>query len=282
MKYEDNPSSIKYYVKKYLLGNRDRFLNKTIVDFPAGNGVTSRIITEIGAVPKPFDLFPEYFQVDGIECKRAEIAKGIPLENVCTDAIICQEGIEHFPDQIQAFKEFNRILKPKGTLLITTPNYSNLRAKISYLLTESERFHSIMPPNELDSIWMNNQEISNEIYYGHIFLTGIQKLRVMAKLSGFRINKIYATKTKTTSLFFYVQIFPLLYFSNLITYYKNIKKNKSTDFKIKRNIYKEIMKLNLSFKILTGSHLMIEFEKECEVAGVASKLKSREKIFGIT
>ena len=52
---------------------------------------------------------------------------------------------------------------------MTTPNYSNLRAKMSYLLSESERFNSIIAPNELDSIWMSKQDITNEIYYGHIY-----------------------------------------------------------------------------------------------------------------
>ena len=55
MNYEDNPSSIKYYVKKYLNENKKRFYNKRIVDFPAGNGITSRIIKENGGIPLPFD-----------------------------------------------------------------------------------------------------------------------------------------------------------------------------------------------------------------------------------
>mgnify|MGYP001428065201 CR=1 FL=1 len=70
-------------------------------------------------------------------------------------------------------KEFNRVLKKGGGLIITTPNYSNMRAKMSYLLSESERFNSILAPNELDSIWMSKQDITNEVYYGHIFLIGI-------------------------------------------------------------------------------------------------------------
>jgi len=200
MEHEDNPKSIKYYIKRFLLNNTERFSGKIIIDFPAGNGITSRIIKEIGASPIPFDLFPEYFKVAGIECKRANIASGIPLEDSFADALICQEGIEHFADQLNAIKEFNRLIKPHGILLITTPNYSNLRAKLSYLLSESERFNSIMPPNELDSVWMSKDEISTEPYYGHIFLIGILKLRILAKLAGFKIREIHFTRIKPTSL----------------------------------------------------------------------------------
>lgn len=282
MNYEDNPNSIKYYVKQYLLSNKDRFKNKVIVDFPAGNGVTSNIIKNIGATPLAFDLFPEYFNVENLKCTRAEIAKGIPLENNSADALICQEGIEHFQDQLQALREFNRILKPNGTLLITTPNYSNLRARFSYLLTESERFHSIMPPNELDSIWMSEKNISDEIYFGHIFLIGIQKLRVLAKLSGFKLNKVHPTKIKSTSLILFLLHYPLIYMSSLITYRKNLRKNKLFDSVTKRKVYREIFKLNTCFKVLTNSHLMVEFEKEAEYTEVGKNFKSQHKEFGVT
>ena len=162
--YENNPKSIKYHVKKYLIKNRFRIENKTVVDLPAGNGVTSKIIKDIGGIPIAFDLFPEYFKVEGIKCERANVLDKIPLENNAVDYVLCQEGIEHFSDQYMAFKEFNRILKINGSLIITTPNYSNLRARMSYFLSESERFNSIMPPNEIDSVWMSNKDVSNEVY----------------------------------------------------------------------------------------------------------------------
>ncbi len=282
MNYEDNPKSIKYHVKKFLLKNKDKFANKLIVDFPAGNGVTSRIIKETGGIPVAFDLFPEYFKSEGIKCTRANVATGIPLEDNYADALICQEGIEHFQDQLSALKEFNRILKPRGTMIITTPNYSNLRSKISYLLSESERFNSTMPPNELDSIWMSEQNITNEIYYGHIFLIGIQKLRLLAKLSGFRLVKVHFTGIKTTSLFLFPIFYPFILLFNWFTLQKNMIKNKDFDRETKRKIYGEVFRLSVSPKILTGANLMAEFEKENDYKDVAKHLKSQHKKFGIT
>jgi len=282
MNYEDNPKSIKFYVKRFLIQNKDRFLGKKIVDFPAGNGITSRILKEIGAEPIAFDLFPEYFTEEGIECKRAEIAKGIPVEDETADAVICQEGIEHFPDQLNAFREFNRITKNGGTLLVTTPNYSNIRAKLSYLLSESERFNSMMAPNELDSIWMSKQDISAEIYFGHIFLIGIQKLRVLARLAGFKIKKVHFTRAKSTSVILLPFFYPFIYFSNWIAYRKNLRKNKNFDEKTKREVYGEIFKLGVSTKILTSGDLMVEFEKVKNHKEVGQVLKSRHKEFGTT
>ena len=97
--YENNPKSIKYHIKKYLIKNRVRIENKTVVDLPAGNGVTSKIIKDLGGIPLAFDLFPEYFKVEGIKCERANVLDKIPLQSNAVDFVLCQEGIEHFSDQ---------------------------------------------------------------------------------------------------------------------------------------------------------------------------------------
>ena len=282
MKFEDSPKSIKYYVKKYLLNRKSFFEGKKVIDFPAGNGVTSRILKEVGATPLAMDLFPEYFEVDGLTCERANIRHGLPGDDYQADALICQEGIEHFSDQFGALKEFNRVLKPGGTLLVTTPNYSNIRAKLSYLLGESSRFNSTLAPNELDSIWMSKQEITDEIYFGHIFLIGVEKLRVLAKLSGFKIKECHMTRVKTTSLFFLPFIYPFILISNGLAYRKSMRKNKKYDMATKKEVYKEVFRLATSIRILISGSLMVEFIKEKESFEVAADLRSNHKDFGIT
>lgn len=282
MKYEDNPKSIKFYVKRHILNSREAFKNKTVVDFPAGNGVSTRILKDVGANPIPIDLFPEYFELSDVECIRANIRTGLPLESNSADYLLCQEGIEHFTDQFYALKEFNRVLKVNGTMMITTPNYSNLRAKMSYFLSESERFNTIMPPNELDSVWMSDKSITDEIYFGHIFLIGIQKLRVLANLTGFEIHKIHFTRLKTTSLFLLPFWYPFILISNYITYKKNLRKNRDFSDAVKNKVYREIFRLSINPKILIDGHLMVEFTKVIDAQDVSQNLKSKHKKFGTT
>lgn len=282
MKAEDNPISIKYYVKKFFQREKNRFTGKKVVDFPAGNGITSNILQGIGAKAMPYDLFPEYFNIDGLTCTRANINEGIPLENKAVDAIISQEGIEHFENQLAALQEFNRILKPQGSLIITTPNASNMVGRFSYLLSENELFNKMMPQNELDDIWMSNQEISKEIYYGHIFLIGINKLRLLAKISGFKIKNIEKTRIKTTAVILLILFYPFIYLSNLRSYRRNLKKNKDFSMDVKKEIYGEIFKLSTNPRLLLNSHIFIEFEKECEVDEVKKNLPSKHKEFGVT
>jgi SAM-dependent methyltransferase len=269
---------IKDHVNAYIKANTAYFKNKLVIDLPAGTGITAKTLKETGAEVKAFDLFPEFFKTDGITCSYADIMDKIPLENNKADWVICQEGIEHFENQFQALKEFNRVLKLNGKLIVTTPNYSNLRSKISYLISESEYFSKFISPNEFDSIWMT-QKVDNRIYFGHIFLTGIQNLRCLAALSGFKIKNVYRVRTNKTSVWLLPFFYPYIYLFNWLIYKKSLKKSTNKEA---HNTYKEIFRLNTSISILTDSHLFIEFEKVHETKDVAQHLNGKMQDFNTT
>ena len=42
---------------------------------------------------------------------KSKYKKWVAINDKSVDAIICQEGIEHFSDQYEALKEFKRVLK---------------------------------------------------------------------------------------------------------------------------------------------------------------------------
>ena len=45
----------------------------------------------------------------------------IPIEGQTMDVVLCTEVLEHVPDAVSALKEFSRIIKPGGVLLLTAP-----------------------------------------------------------------------------------------------------------------------------------------------------------------
>ena len=276
--HSQNPKDIKYHITKYLHGIQDELQGKTVIDLPAGSGFTSQVLLNMGAKVHAFDLFPEYFKLKAMNCERADVTQGIPTEEKVADMLICQEGIEHFSDQLQVFKEFNRVLKQGGTLIITTPSYSNLAAKFSYLMFESET-SSQMPPNEINDIWVEDQSVSAEIYYGHIFLIGLQKLRILARLAGFKVKEVRYVRLSRGSLVLFPILYPLIFIRSLLTYHKHMCKLPKIPKTKKKQVYQEQLIININPKHLLNKHTFIIFEKEKDSNDVSFKYDEVLKSF---
>jgi SAM-dependent methyltransferase len=244
---------IGFYVDRLLEQQKDFLRDRVVLDFPAGHGVTASRLRRLGARVIAMDLFPEFFREPDMECLRGDLSRHIDLPDASVDYVICQEGVEHVPNQISMFSEFGRIVKDGGRLLITTPNYSNLRAKLSYLLTESEQY-KMMPPNEFDSIW--HAEESGELYYGHINLIGIARLRLFALVGGFRIVKVHATRVNYTALLLFPFLYPFILLSSIRAHRRFKRKGSRPDQELE-----ELYRLMVSPAVLLCGHLMVEFEK---------------------
>ena len=268
---------IKIFIKSLLITKRKELENKIVLDIPAGSGYSSAVLKDIKAKVEAYDLFPDFFKVDGMECKFADLSMELPIKSNYADFILCQEGIEHLANQFFLLKEFNRILKKNGHLLITTPNASKLRAKLSYFLSESEYFYKIMPPNEIDSIWFSDKKETNSIYFGHIFMIGIQKLRVLSKLTGFDIKKIHHFRVNHTSFLLLLFTYPFILIINLLAYLRAMNRNKSIESGLKRTTYRELLKLGIDPRILLDGHLIVEFEKKYEFDELNKRLINKYK-----
>ncbi len=233
------------------------FKSLRVLDFPAGSGFTSNYLETRGANVAAWDMFPEFFQSGKLTCTSGDLQKKFPAEDARFDLAIFQEGIEHLPDQLFALKEFHRVLKVGGLLIVTTPNYSNLRSRLAYLLFESET-PKIMPPNELESLWFGKD---SRVYMGHVFSIGIMRLRMLATLAGFEIVRIHPARINWTSFALSLFIFPVLLIQSFKTYARAKRKLGISGHSQKKKIFFELVKLNLHPGILLGGHLIVEFRR---------------------
>lgn len=227
-------------------------LGKRVIDLSAGSGFIIDAFREAGADVELFDLFPDQNIFCAVPCKFIDLQKAFPINDTTADVVILAETIEHLPDQHFFFKEVGRILKPGGILLLTTPNSSSLRSRLSQFLMESEHY-STPAPNETNAFtrWPGKQEG----YFSKLFISGILRLRTLAALNGLRVRQLHPTKTSSTSywlLIFYPWIW---YFSR-----KNLSRQLKAD-PANEQVFREIYSLNTSRQVLTAKHLIIEFLK---------------------
>ena len=254
-------SKIDIDVERHLRSLGDTLRGRTVVDLPAGAGRMSRVLLELGAKVEPYDLFPEFFRVEALQCREADLNGRLPIADKHADCVLFQEGIEHLPDQLNALVEMNRILKPGGRLIITTPNISNLRARFGALVLDSD-LHNKLPRNELDSVSYSSGT-DQRVYFGHLFLISVQRLRALALISGFRLYAIHPCKVSWGSIALGF-IYPLMVVFTLLGYFGSSRlrhvKQRHAPARI-RDSFREIAKLNLHPQVLFGKKLFVEFEK---------------------
>ena len=118
--------------------NRDEWIERTLKKIPA-----DLKILDAGAGEQKYKKYCkhlQYFSQDFAQYTGSGNEKGlqtgtwnasnvdiisdinsIPVEDNAFDAILCTEVFEHVPNPIVTLKEFSRILKPNGYLLLTAP-----------------------------------------------------------------------------------------------------------------------------------------------------------------
>lgn len=258
------PTRIDFFVKRHLRSLGD-LTGRTAVDVPAGAGLMSRVLREQGGTVESYDLFPELFDVEGMTCSRADLSERLPISDAHADLVLCQEAIEHVPDQLGMLRELSRILKPGGRLILSTPNVSNLRARLSGFLLESELFNRL-PPNELDAVWLAAED-RDDVYFGHLFLIGAQRLRVLARIAGFRIARVLPTKWSAMSVILGVT-WPLIALASVSAGWRTLRRT-DADPARKRAIFREMIALNLNPQVLFGKKLFLELVKDADPHEVA-------------
>jgi SAM-dependent methyltransferase len=263
--------SIDKYVLPYIESLPD-LTGKVAIDIPSGEGRASYMFAKKGAGVRAFDLYPEFTNVPGIKGEYADLNDGIPVEDGSADYLICQEGIEHMPDKIAIFREFNRVLNEGGTLIVTTPNLSNARGRVWMAITESDSMRR-MPVTEIDSLWFTEKE-TDRLYFGHLFLATVQHLQTICSITGFKIVERRTTAKSMSAIVLGVLMYPFIILGTLLAYLAYRGKNEHVDERQRKAILWDRVKLNLSPQTLFGKHIFWVLRKDKDIADRIAELKA--------
>lgn len=214
--------------EKFLKQVLDSYQSPKILDIGAGHGAFTKILHEKGYEVAACDMFPENFYYNEIECKKVDITTGLPYEDNTFDVLMAVEVMEHIHDHITFMKECNRILKPGGVLLFSTPNILSLKSRIRFLF--SGFYYSFKP-------------LEHERTDGlqHLSSLTIDQYRNLGLITGFKEIDFNIDKQQSTSKL-------LLFLVPLLKIYCKLK---SIDY----NIHNQT-------KYLTGRILFVSFRKD--------------------
>jgi SAM-dependent methyltransferase len=120
---------------------------------------------------------------------RVDLNRPLPFASAAFDAVACVEGLEHLERPVDALREFRRVLRAGGTLVLTTPNILHLGSRVRLLATgfwtsAPHPFDAARPPTGFE----------------HIMLLGYPMLAYFLARAGFTVEQVASNRVVKGSL----------------------------------------------------------------------------------
>lgn len=214
-----------------------------LLDAPAGKGALANCLSKIGFQVHCCDLYPENFQVPHLTCQRVDLNRKLPYANDYFQYIICLESVQLLENLSHLIREFSRILKKEGMLIIALPNVLNIQSRFRFLIRGDRRFFK--PRSQLPATAVEWAKVT-------INPVSFREVELALKRYKYSITTILSTKIKP-KIYLY---FPLIWFIRIFTWVDNLF---SKD-KRKKLFYRTL----ISREVLLGEKLIIVAQKISE------------------
>jgi ubiquinone/menaquinone biosynthesis C-methylase UbiE len=190
--------------------NRDQWIIKQLqslssgidlLDAGAGEQPYKKYCSHLNYVSQDFAQYKPEALKEGLQMNEWEYGKldiisdvtSIPRPDHSFDAVLCTEVIEHIINPLEAIKEFSRLLKPGGQLILTAPFCSMTHFAPYHFYSGYNRFfyQSVLPMHGFEIVEM--QENGN--YFEYLG----QELKRMESM-GNNYSKVFQSKEVKQSL----------------------------------------------------------------------------------
>lgn len=175
-----------------------------LLDVPAGEGALAGRLIGAGFEVTCCDLYPEIFRLNGVSITRGDLNGNLPFESQSFDYVTCLEGLEHIENPQQAIREFARVLRPGGMVIVSIPNILNIEERLKWLLYGyTSHFKPITRAHveRLRKDYDNREEIA-----AHVNPIGYSELRHILEKNGFQISGQYRDKPKANTWLYWPMV----------------------------------------------------------------------------
>src|SRR5258708_15925416 len=119
-----------------------------LLDVPAGEGALAARLLSAGFEVSCCDLYPEIFRLRDVSIRQGDLNGELPFDSRSFDYVTCLEGLENIENPQQAIREFARVLRPGGTVIVSIPNILNIEERLKWILYGyTPPFKPIPPPH---------------------------------------------------------------------------------------------------------------------------------------
>lgn len=159
-----------------------------VLDMPCGAGALTWRLLRMGFDATGCDIDTGNFAVEGHSAVAGDLSARFPFEDESFDHAVFVEGPEHVADPLNALREFARVLKPGGRLVVTLPNYTSITRRLKFLLNGThEPVYSMREAETMFGDALPMMHIS-PMTAGHVYQ--------LLELAGFSLLDVHRDKPK--------------------------------------------------------------------------------------
>jgi SAM-dependent methyltransferase len=209
----------------------------SVLDAPCGDGSLAATLRQAGYDARGVDINATGAGLLGPAYHDVDLNGRLPFADALFDVALSLEGIEHLENRFAYLRELRRVLKPRATLILTTPNIVGLRSRVRFF--GSGFYHR-------DSRPLVEAERNP---FHHVALGTFADLRYALHTSGFRLTGVSHTHIKPISVA-YAWLVPWMWLYTSMAFRK--EKNAA-----QRRANREVRSALFSKSVLFGENLLL-------------------------
>lgn len=215
------------------------FKRGVILDAPSGQGALAKDLEGLGFKVFPGDIERKNILYKNGRGTQLDLNGPLPFKDGTFDYVVCVAGVEHIENPHHLIREFARVIKGDGYLVITTPNVMTIKSRLRFLFYSHFdwfRYFGPLPPEENRKL----KDVGLSFDFQHINVIFYAELKFILEKYGLEIDKVEANRMVRK----YKTIYP---FVRWFVRYKTGKLQKDPFF--------------ISNTILEGEHLIFVSKK---------------------